>query len=109
MRKTAYFESKGSCRLPEVESSAVKIALRKVYTGNEGYAHVFESEEGTLYLVNLCGGIVWAQIGIVMNAEEKTAFIREPSSIDTIAQRMCRDFKPFEGREIPEAIRSSLV
>jgi hypothetical protein len=83
--------------------------MRKIYTGNDGYCDVFEDEAGTLYLVNLCGGLVWGRVGIVMNADERDTFRRVPSSIDALAQRMCRDFKPFEGREIPEPLRAGLV
>ena len=83
--------------------------MKKICNGNQGYCDVFEDQYGALYLVNLCGGIASGHVGIVMNVEERAPFANEPTAIDAVAQRMCRDFKPFEGREIPEAIRSSLV
>ena len=83
--------------------------MRKIHIGDGGYASVFEDDDGTLYLGSICGGIAWGRFGIVMNAEESLALRNDPSTIDAIARRMCRDPKPFEGREIPEALRSTLV
>lgn len=83
--------------------------MKKIYTGNSGYSDVFEGDDGTYYLLILCGGIAWGHVGIVMNEEEKSAFARDPKSIDLVARSMCNDFAPFRGREIPEAIRSSLI
>lgn len=79
--------------------------MKLLYTGNQGYADVFEGDDGTLYLVVLCGGIAWRTVGIVLNEQERIAFINDARSVDDVAQRMCRDFSPFEDRDIPEDMR----
>jgi hypothetical protein len=82
--------------------------MKKVYNGGEGYVDVYEGDDGTMYLVSLCGGIVWRQVGIVMTPEERAAFLADPTSVDAIARSMCYDFEPFQDRAVPEDLRSQM-
>jgi hypothetical protein len=83
--------------------------MKKVHTGNSGYLDVFEDDDGEMYLVVLCAGIAWTHVGIVMNSEERLAFLTDPSSVDELARRMCFDFTPFRNRAVPENLRPLLT
>jgi hypothetical protein len=82
--------------------------MKKIYTGNEGYAFVYQADDGTMYLVAICAGLLWRQVGIIMSPEERAAYLADPSSIDAIARSMCYDFEPFRNRAVPENLRSQM-
>jgi hypothetical protein len=53
------------------------IGMKKVHTGKSGYLDVFE-DDGAMYLVGLCARIAWTHVGMVMNSEERLAFLTDP-------------------------------
>jgi hypothetical protein len=64
---------------------------------------------GRLYLVALCAGIAWSQVGIVLDEAEAADFRGRPESADDIARQMCFDFTPFKDRAVPENVQQEII
>lgn len=83
--------------------------ISRIYSGQSGFCDVYQDDQGRVYLVALCAGIAWTQVGIVMTDDEVREFTKHAAFADALALKLCKDFEPYKGRAIPADVRDTIL